>query len=183
MERIHFLKLTGFSTLLLILPLLSCVQRAKLAPTPNFIILFCDDLGYGDLSCYGHPTIKTPNLDKMAQEGMKFTQFFVGASICTPSRAALLTGRYPIRSGMCSNTRGVLFPDSDGGLPQDEITIARALKEKGYKTACIGKWHLGHLPPYLPTNHGFDYYFGIPYSNDMSPAQNDWENTFLVNRE
>lgn len=175
MRRLHFLKLTGFSALILILPLLSCVQRAKSPPTPNFIILFCDDLGYGDLSCYGHPTIKTPNIDQMAREGMKFTQFYVGASLCTPSRAALLTGRYPIRSGMCSNKRGVLFPDSDGGLPQDEITIARALKEKGYKTACIGKWHLGHLPPYLPTNHGFDYYFGIPYSNDMSPAQNDGE--------
>ena len=134
---------------------------------PNFVILFCDDLGYGDLSCYGHPTIRTPNLDRMAAEGQRWTNFYVGASVCTPSRAALLTGRLPIRSGMCSDKRRVLFPDSAGGLPQSEITIAEALKPQGYATACIGKWHLGHLPQYLPTNNGFDSYFGIPYSNDM----------------
>jgi arylsulfatase A len=134
---------------------------------PNFIIIFCDDLGYGDLSCFGHPTIRTPNLDKMAAEGQRWTNFYVGASVCTPSRAALLTGRLPIRSGMCSNQRRVLFPDSAGGLPQSEVTIAEALKTQGYATACVGKWHLGHLPQYLPTNNGFDSYFGIPYSNDM----------------
>ncbi|GIW95539.1 MAG: hypothetical protein KatS3mg110_3580 [Pirellulaceae bacterium] len=134
---------------------------------PNIIILFADDLGYGDLGCYGHPTIHTPNLDRMAAEGMKFTQFYSAASVCTPSRAALLTGRLPIRSGMCSDRRRVLFPDSAGGLPDDEITIAEALHRQGYATACIGKWHLGHLPQYLPRRHGFDYYFGLPYSNDM----------------
>lgn len=144
------------------------------AVPPNFIIIFADDLGYGDLGCYGHPTIKTPNLDKMAQEGMKLTQFYVAASLCTPSRAGLLTGKLPIRNGMCGR-RGVLFPDSGGGLPATEMTIARALQTKNYATACIGKWHLGHLPQYLPTNHGFDYYFGIPYSNDMSPEQSNWE--------
>ncbi len=134
---------------------------------PNFVVIFADDLGYGDLGCYGHPTIRTPNLDRMAAEGMRFTSFYVAASVCTPSRAGLLTGRLPIRSGMCSDTRRVLFPDSAGGLQQDEITIAKALKSAGYATACVGKWHLGHLPQYLPTAHGFDTYFGLPYSNDM----------------
>jgi len=134
---------------------------------PNFVIIFCDDLGYGDPGCYGNPTILTPNIDRMAEEGQKWTNFYAAASVCTPSRAALLTGRLPIRSGMCSDKRRVLFPESAGGLPNGEITIAEALKTRGYATACIGKWHLGHLPQYLPTNNGFDYYFGIPYSNDM----------------
>lgn len=136
-------------------------------PPPNLVIIFADDLGYGDLSGYGHPTIRTPNLDRMAAEGMRFTQFYCAAPVCTPSRAALLTGRLPIRSGMCGNARNVLYPDSSGGLPAEEITIAEALKAKDYATACIGKWHLGHLPRYLPMRHGFDYYFGLPYSNDM----------------
>ncbi len=134
---------------------------------PNFVIVFTDDQGYGDLGVYGHPSIRTPHLDRMAREGIRFTDFYSAASVCTPSRAALLTGRLPIRSGMTSDTRRVLFPDSAGGLPSSEITIARALKEAGYATAAVGKWHLGHLPEYLPTRHGFDYYFGIPYSNDM----------------
>ena len=142
---------------------------------PNIIIFYADDLGYGDLGCYGHPTIRTPNLDRMAREGMKFMQFYVGASVCTPSRAALLTGRLPIRSGMCSDRTRVLFPFSLSGLPSEEITIAEALKEQGYATGMVGKWHLGHLPEFLPTNHGFDSYFGIPYSNDMSPPTNDWK--------
>jgi arylsulfatase A len=134
---------------------------------PNFIVIFTDDQGYGDLGCYGHPTIRTPNLDRMAAEGQRWTNFYVAANVCTPSRAALLTGRLPVRTGMCSDTRRVLFPDSDGGLPQSENTIARILKKQGYRTAAIGKWHLGHLPAYLPTSHGFDSYYGIPYSNDM----------------
>lgn len=140
------------------------------SPKANFIIIFTDDQGYGDLGIFGHPTIKTPNIDKMAMEGQKWTNFYVAANVCTPSRAGLLTGRLPIRSGMCSDTRRVLFPDSDGGLPPDEKTIAKALKESGYSTAAIGKWHLGHLPQFLPTSHGFDYYYGIPYSNDMDRA-------------
>ncbi len=135
--------------------------------TPNFIVIFTDDMGYGDLGVYGHPTINTPNLDKMAFEGQKWTNFYAAASVSTPSRAGLLTGRLAIRSGMCSEKRRVLFPFSNGGLPQSEITIAKALKEKGYQTAAIGKWHLGHKTPFLPTDHGFDTYFGIPYSNDM----------------
>ncbi|WP_299533956.1 sulfatase [Ulvibacterium sp.] len=134
---------------------------------PNFIIIFADDLGYGDLGCYGHPTIKTPHLDQMAIEGQKWTNFYVAASVCTPSRAALLTGRLPVRSGMSSNKSRVLFPNSVNGLPASEITLAEQLKKVGYATACIGKWHLGHKEQYLPTNNGFDYYFGIPYSNDM----------------
>ncbi|MPZ21626.1 MAG: sulfatase-like hydrolase/transferase, partial [Luteitalea sp.] len=135
--------------------------------SPNVVILFADDLGYGDLSSYGHPTIHTPRLDRMAVEGLRFTDFYVGASVCTPSRAALLTGRLPVRSGMTSDKRRVLFPDSKGGIPAGEVTLAEALKAQGYATAAIGKWHLGHLPPFLPTNNGFDEYFGIPYSNDM----------------
>ncbi|MFN3150909.1 sulfatase [Bremerella sp.] len=142
-------------------------QEAATSKQPNFVVIFCDDLGYGDLGCFGNPTIRTKHLDQMASEGMKFTQFYVAASVCTPSRAGLMTGRLPCRSGMCSNTRRVLFPDSKGGLPAEEVTIAEALHDGGYATACIGKWHLGHHKQFLPTNHGFDYYFGIPYSNDM----------------
>jgi len=137
------------------------------AEKPNFVVIFCDDLGYGDLSSFGHPTIKTPNLDLMAAEGQKWTNFYVAACVCTPSRAGLLTGRLPIRNGMCSDTRRVLFPDSSGGLPPSEISIATALKSQGYRSAAVGKWHLGHLPQFLPTSHGFESYLGIPYSNDM----------------
>jgi len=134
---------------------------------PNFVIIYADDLGYGDLGCYGHPTIRTPHLDRMATEGMRFTSFYSAAEVCTPSRAALLTGRLPLRNGMCHDQRRVLFSNSAGGLQPSEITIAKALKGRGYATGCVGKWHLGHLPQYLPTRHGFDSYFGIPYSNDM----------------
>lgn len=133
----------------------------------NFVLIYADDLGYGDLGCYGHPTIRTPNLDRMAEEGTRFTQWYSAAPVCTPSRAALLTGRYPIRSGL---TR-VLFPQSEGGIPPGETTLAEVLKSAGYQTAAIGKWHLGHLPQYLPTRHGFDSYYGIPYSNDMHPQE------------
>lgn len=153
------------------------------ADQPNFVVIFCDDLGYGDLSCFGHPTIKTPHLDKMAAEGQKWTNFYVAACVCTPSRAALLTGRYPIRNGMCSDKRRVLFPDSAGGLPQTEITIAKALKGLGYQTACVGKWHLGHLEDFLPTSHGFDSYFGIPYSNDMNRIVRDLDQITLAEQE
>ncbi len=147
------------------------VTRQAVATPPNFVVIFCDDLGYGDLACFGHPTIRTPGLDRMAAQGQKWTSFYVGASVCTPSRAALLTGRLPIRSGMMSAKRRVLFPNSKGGLPASEKTIAELLKTKGYATAAIGKWHLGHLPQYLPTSHGFDTYWGIPYSNDMDAVK------------
>ena len=141
--------------------------------SPNFIIIFADDLGYGDLGSYGHPTIRTPNLDKMADEGIRFTQFYTGSSICTPSRAALLTGKLPIRTGMYGN-RSVLFPDNAEGLDPSNKTIASALKDYNYKTACIGKWHLGHLKKFMPLNHGFDVFYGIPYSNDMRP-ESKWD--------
>ena len=140
---------------------------------PNYIVIFVDDMGYGDLGVYGNPTISTPHLDKMAYEGQKWTQFYSAASVCTPSRAALLTGRLPVRSGMASSKNPVLFPNSLSGLPATEITLAEKLKEKNYKTAIVGKWHLGHTKNYLPNNHGFDYYFGIPYSNDMDKINNN----------
>ncbi len=138
----------------------------KPAPRPNIVMIYADDMGYGDLGCYGHPTIRTPNLDRMAAEGMRFTQWYSAAPVCTPSRAALLTGRYPMRSGL---TR-VLFPASDGGIQPNEATVAELLHAGGYSTAAIGKWHLGHQERYLPPRHGFDSYFGIPYSNDMTPT-------------
>lgn len=143
---------------------LTCTSSfSATASKPNFVVIFADDLGYGDLGCYGQKVIRTPNLDRMASEGLRMTNFYSCAPVCTPSRAGLLTGRYPIRSGL---TR-VLFPHSTSGIEDSETTIAELLKDQGYSTACIGKWHLGHLPPHLPTRHGFDYYFGIPYSNDM----------------
>lgn len=150
--------------LLALFALATCIAAAD---RPNFIIIFCDDMGYGDLASYGHDKIKTPNLDRMAAEGQRWTDFYAAAPVCTPSRAAILTGRLPVRSGMCSARNRVLFPNSLGGLPDSEITLARALKGLAYDTLAIGKWHLGHLPEYLPTAHGFDHYFGIPYSNDM----------------
>lgn len=144
------------------------------ARQPNFIIILADDLGYGDLGCYGHPTIRTPNLDRMASEGMRFTDFYVCAPVCTPSRAGLLTGRLPIRTGMAGSfqTHHVLMRTSTGGLPTDEITIARALKQKDYATMAVGKWHLGHPKEFLPTSHGFDHFYGLRFSNDMEPAPN-----------
>jgi arylsulfatase A-like enzyme len=130
---------------------------------PNLVVIFCDDLGYGDLGCYGNPSIRTPHLDRLAAEGLRFTDFYAAAPVCTPSRAALLTGRYAIRSGM----NVVLFPDSKGGLPQSEVTIAKALKTVGYTTAHVGKWHLGIHPGQRPNDHGFDSSLTVPYSNDM----------------
>jgi arylsulfatase A-like enzyme len=137
--------------------------RAQPRRPPNFIIILADDQGYGDLGSYGHPTIRTPNLDRMAAEGQRWTSFYA-APVCTPSRAQLMTGRLAVRTGLAG---GVLFPDSTGGLQPTEITIAEVLKARGYATAAVGKWHLGVLPEYLPMNQGFDSYFGIPYSNDM----------------
>ncbi len=151
----------------LIVWLVLCALSSWLhAAQPNIVIIFADDLGYGDLGCYGSPTIRTPHLDRMAAEGLRFTDFYSAAEVCSPSRAALLTGRYPIRSGMCGNRR-VLFPNSKGGLPPKEVTIAEALRETGYATAHIGKWHLGIHAGSRPVDQGFQRSFGLPYSNDM----------------
>ncbi|MEW6304920.1 MAG: sulfatase [Verrucomicrobiota bacterium] len=131
---------------------------------PNIVLIVADDLGYGDLGCYGATTIATPRLDRMAKEGMRFTDFYVAAPFCSPSRAALLTGRLPARCGVPY----VLFPAEHTGLPPDEVTIAEVLRERGYATACIGKWHLGWDQPLRPMRQGFDIFFGLPYSNDSS---------------
>jgi arylsulfatase A len=139
-------------------------QKTEEAKKPNIVLLYADDLGYGDLSCYGNKLIQTPNLDKMASEGMRFTDFYAPAPICSPSRAGLLTGRYPIQMGI----QQVFFPESWTGLPPTETLIPEALKSSGYVSGLIGKWHLGHHAPYLPTSQGFDSYFGVPYSNDMA---------------
>lgn len=136
---------------------------------PNFIVIFTDDQGYNDLGCFGSTSIETPNIDRMAAEGRRYTSFYVPCSVCSPSRAALLTGCYPKRVGMHKH---VLFPQSDYGLNPAEYTIADHLSSIGYATACIGKWHLGHHPETLPRANGFDSYFGIPYSNDMNHPDN-----------
>ena len=137
------------------------------ADKPNIIVLFMDDGGYGDLGSYGHPTISTPHLDQMAQEGMRFTQFYSASPACSASRYSLLTGRLPVRSGF----RWVLSPSSDRGIHPKEITIAEGLKSAGYATAAFGKWHLGRPDELLPLAHGFDEYLGFPYSNDMIPPK------------
>ena len=138
---------------------------------PNFILILCDDLGYGDIGCYGSEKHRTPRLDQAAAEGIRFTDFYAGSPVCSPSRAALMTGCYPQRVGLgAGEDFPVLMPGDPIGLDPSEVTIARALKERGYATSIVGKWHLGDQPEFLPTNHGFDEYFGIPYSNDMSPA-------------
>lgn len=130
---------------------------------PNIVIIYCDDLGYGDLGVFGNQQIRTPHLDQMAVDGMKLTSLYSVSPVCSPSRAGLLTGRYPVRMGI----HGVFFPESWTGMPSEETTIAEKLSDWGYATGCIGKWHLGHHYPYLPLQQGFDEYFGIPYSNDM----------------
>lgn len=156
--------------------------------TPNVIIILADDLGYGDLGYQGHPTIQSPNIDKMATNGMKFSQFYSGSAICTLSRAALLTGRLPIRTGVYTQSNWpedllfrVFYPWSTGSLPDTEITIAQALKVANYTSAIVGKWHLGHVKA-LPTLRGFDYFYGLPYSQDEGcppglgmPCDHHWQ--------
>lgn len=143
------------------------------AAAPNYVLIFCDDLGYGDLGCYGSTKNRTPRIDAMAKEGMRFTSFLSSSPVCTPSRASLLTGCYARRVGMHEDFTGhwVLIPRSRRGMHADEWTLPEMLKAKGYATACIGKWHLGDQPPHLPTAHGFDENYGIPYSNDMASAR------------
>ncbi len=145
---------------------LSAAQRQ-----PNIIFIYADDLGYGDLGCFGSKAIKTPNLDRMAVEGLRLTNFYSVSPVCTPSRAALMTGRYAARMGIQQmHLSNVLTYQDQTGVPSDETLVSEALKARGYATAAIGKWHLGHVAPYRPTDRGFDYYFGIPYSNDMQPS-------------
>ncbi|MDR3268232.1 MAG: sulfatase [Tannerella sp.] len=134
------------------------------APRPNIIIIYNDDMGYADLSCYGQQKWQTPHIDRLAGEGIRFTDLYSASHISSPSRAALLTGRYPARQGI----QGVFFPDSYTGIPQSELLLSELLQSSGYATSIIGKWHLGHRERYLPLQNGFDEYFGIPYSNDMS---------------
>jgi len=164
LTRRDFLRLAGGAAAATISLPAALAEAASGDRPPNFVIIFTDDQGYQDLGCFGSPKIKTPNIDRMAAEGMKFTDFYAAASVCTPSRAALMTGCYPPRVGLPD----VLFPNAKVGINPDEITLAELLKSRGYATACVGKWHLGDADAFLPTRHGFDSYFGIPYSNDMS---------------
>ena len=157
--------LTHLLFLLLVLTQMHGTERK-----PNIIVVFCDDLGYADIGPFGAKTQATPFLDKMASEGMRLTDFYSTCPVCTPSRASLMTGCYPRRVNMHVDEKNlcVLFPAARKGLNPSEVTIAEVLKEQGYATMCIGKWHLGDHPEFMPTNHGFDHYFGIPYSNDMN---------------
>jgi len=136
---------------------------------PNIILINCDDLGYGDLGCYGSRVNKTPALDRLAAEGTRLTDFYMAAPVCTPSRAAMMTGCYPprVNMGIVEGRHAVLFPGMSEGLNPAEKTIATQLRTAGYRTALVGKWHLGDQPEFLPTRHGFEHYYGIPYSNDM----------------
>ncbi|NRB61887.1 MAG: sulfatase [Saprospiraceae bacterium] len=166
------------SAIILLMAACTSVNPPSIHQQPNIIVIFTDDLGYGDLTSYGHPTIRTHHLDQMAREGLRFTSFYAAASVCTPSRGALLTGRYPIR-----HTPYNFGPESTNGLPLSEITLADLVKEQGYATMAVGKWHLGHQPDFLPTERGFDHFYGLPYSNDMilpwCPWLSDTDTLFL----
>ena len=166
--RIRTRKILQFAcSIALIAFLFSCsTNKNRVAnKTPNVILIFTDDLGYGDLASYGNPTIKTPNLDKLGQDGVKYTQFYVTSPVCSPSRSSLLSGCYPKRIELHKH---VIFPNYRYGINPAETLLPEMFKEAGYHTACYGKWHLGHQKPFLPLQNGFDEYYGIPFSNDMS---------------
>lgn len=170
---------------LAVLALATALASAK-STRPNFIVVFCDNLGYGDVGCFGSTHHRTPNLDQMAAEGMRLTSFYSTSGVCTPSRASLLTGCYPRRVGLdrTEPDGAVLRPVSPNGLNPNEVTVAEVLKKAGYHTACIGKWHLGDQLEFLPTRQGFDSYFGIPYSDDMTPrAGRNWPPLPLLRNE
>jgi len=168
-NRRSFLKRIGFAMAAVTMPApkhrADGAQNVRTTRPPNFVIIFIDDMGYADVGCFGAQGYATPNIDRMAAEGTRFTDFYAAASVCTPSRAALMTGCYPQRVSLPN----VLGPNAKIGISDGETTIAQMLKPLSYATACYGKWHLGHLPQFLPTHHGFDEYFGLPYSNDMWP--------------
>lgn len=155
----------------LLIPLSSCNKKPTGSDEqPNVVIVFTDDLGYGDISCYGSEKVETPHIDKLASEGVLCTDFYVTTPYCAPSRATLLTGRFPLRHGLIRNPT----PDAginDIGLADEEITLGEVFQGAGYATKLIGKWHLGHKEEFFPVNHGFDEYYGILYSNDMRPVQ------------
>jgi len=157
--------------MLLVLWCLGMAHGEAAAPKPNVVFILCDNLGYGDIGCYGSTLHRTPQVDQLAREGLKLTGFYASSGVCTPSRASLMTGCYPRRVNMHLSDRGgaVLQPVSPKGLNPEEVTIAEVLKAAGYATALIGKWHLGDQLPFLPTRQGFDHFFGIPYSDDMTP--------------
>jgi arylsulfatase A-like enzyme len=165
-------------TILLLAPL-AALSAADIGAKPNVIVILTDDFGYDDVGCYwtpdnrpGFEKIRTPNLDRLAAEGARFTDFYSPAPVCTPSRAALMTGCYPVRVGMSSFGRngGVVLSEAHlEGLNPDEVTLAEILKKRGYATACVGKWHLGHLAPFTPRQHGFDAFYGMMFPNDMQP--------------
>jgi arylsulfatase A-like enzyme len=168
----------ALGSILLLVGFYLCLAHAGTAnadqvPKPNIIVILADDLGYGDLGCYGHPQFKTPNIDRMAAQGARLTQFNTPMPFCAPTRAALLTGRYPLRCGLSTNPAPDETPKADAvTLPPGEVTLAQILKGAGYATGMVGKWHLGHKrPEQLPTRRGFDDYLGILYSNDMRPVR------------
>ena len=154
------------------------------AETPNIVVIFTDDQGYGDVGCFGAKGFETPNLDRLAKQGVRFTDFHVSQPVCSASRCSLLTGCYANRLGI----HGALGPNARHGINADETTLAEICKSKGYATGMVGKWHLGHHPQFLPTRHGFDSYFGLPYSNDMWPhhpegRRRDYPNLPLIEDE
>lgn len=151
------------------------VVQADASDPPNIVILFADDLGYADLGSYGNPYIRTPSLDQMAREGQRWTDFYAPAPVCSPSRGSLMTGQVPVRSGLYGNKIPVMFPGDKHGIPEDLLTLPEALKTAGYTTGMFGKWHLGDAPEQYPTRHGFDYWYGVPYSNDMDREGVDYD--------
>ncbi len=153
--------------LLIALVAFSALAQAEDRRPPNIVILFADDLGYADLGSYGNPYIRTPSLDALAREGQRWTDFYVGSPVCSPSRGALLTGQVSVRSGLYGRKLHVMHPGDSHGIPEQTVTLAEALQAAGYRTGMFGKWHLGDAPNNYPTRNGFDYWYGVPYSNDM----------------
>lgn len=162
------MKLSDFCAALTILSCLVSPAHAETRDKPNIVVLFADDLGYADLGSYGNPYIRTPTIDRLAREGQQWTDFYVAAPVCSPSRGALLTGQLSVRSGLYGRKLPVMFPEDSQGIPEENLTLAEGLKSAGYRTGIFGKWHLGDAPESYPTRHGFDYWYGVPYSNDMN---------------